>query len=251
MSYGDFAYLYDRLMDDVNYDQWLEFIHHKVDQYSDGRKMSHILDLACGTGELSVKLATAGFEVVGIDLSEDMLTVANGKAQSANQRIVLYQQDMTELEGLPTFDLIIIFCDSLNYLQSAEDVKKTFQHVYQFLNDDGIFMFDVHSIYKMEHLFMDQTYVSTDDDISYIWNSFPGEHDHSVEHELTFFVKHEHHDDYQRFDELHFQRTFSVEQYKEWLADCGFVVVDLDGDFDQTINEQTERIFFTVKKGTV
>jgi SAM-dependent methyltransferase len=249
MSYKDFAYLYDSLMEDVEYSLWIDFILEKVKLYSN-QNVGRILDLACGTGQLSVKLAEAGFDVVGVDLSEDMLAVANAKADQENQRIAFYQQDMTKMAGLQSFDFVVIFCDSLNYLESAEDVKKTFQNVYDTLSPDGLFMFDVHSTYKVNEIFMDQTFTSNDEDISYIWNCFPGENDHSVEHELSFFVKKNVENEYERFEEIHYQRTFPIEDYREWLVDIGFEVIEINADFDQGISEQSERIFFTTKKRT-
>ncbi|WP_078545516.1 class I SAM-dependent DNA methyltransferase [Litchfieldia alkalitelluris] len=247
MSYGRFAYVYDRLMDDVPYHLWLQFLQTQMKKYSN-REMKTILDLACGTGEISVPLAEHGYEVVGIDLSDDMLAVANAKAQAANQNITFLQQDMSELQGLGTFDMIVIFCDSLNYLPSSEDVIKTFKHIHTYLKEDGLFFFDVHSVYKMDELFIDQTYAVTDEEVSYIWNCFPGESEHSVEHELSFFVRDEGTSLYERFDETHYQRTYDVYQYKTWLEELGFEILEINGDFDQPVSEQSERIFFSIKK---
>ncbi|MBD8069221.1 class I SAM-dependent DNA methyltransferase [Bacillus sp. PS06] len=247
MSYERFAYLYDRLMEDVPYEEWLRFLQTKMNKYSQ-RKMETILDLACGTGEISVPLSQSGFQVVGIDLSDDMLSVANEKALHAKQNITFIQQNMTKLEGLPLFDVIVIFCDSLNYLSTMEEVKETFLNVKQCLKDDGLFLFDVHSLYKMNELFLNQTYVGTDDDISFIWNCFPGKFEHSVEHELSFFVLDEETSMYDRFDEIHYQRTFKVEEYSEWLLDAGFEIIEINGDFDQIVTNTSERIFYTAKK---
>jgi SAM-dependent methyltransferase len=249
MSYERFAYLYDRLMEDVPYEKWLEFLQKKIKQYSH-YNMETILDLACGTGEISVPLSQSGFQVVGIDLSDDMLSVANEKAVQLNQRIMFYQQNMTELDGLPQFDVIVIFCDSLNYLSNSDEVIKTFQNVNRYLKEDGLFLFDVHSVYKMNELFLNQTYVGTDEDISFIWNCFPGTFENSVEHELSFFVLDEEVSMYERFDEVHYQRTFRVEEYEKWLRDVGFEVLEISGDFDQSVSSTTERIFYTAKKGS-
>ncbi len=250
MSYGDFAYLYDRLMEDVPYDDWLTFVDVKLKQQNRNVKTS-ILDLACGTGELTVRLAQAGYEVIGIDLSEDMLAVANAKAQEKGMHIPFYHQDMTNLEGLPLFDVIIIFCDSLNYLQAEEDIIKTFKHVYKFLKEDGLFLFDVHSVYKISEIFGNQTFAVSDEDISYIWNCFPGDELYSVEHELSFFVKNEDTSMYERFNEVHYQRTFPIDFYEKCLKETGFHLVEINADFKiEEVKEDSERIFFTAKKGS-
>jgi cyclopropane fatty-acyl-phospholipid synthase-like methyltransferase len=247
MSYEQFAYLYDELMKDAPYDEWVQFVKEKCVKY--GVAGTRLLDLACGTGELSVRLAQDGFQVTGVDLSEDMLTVAQAKAEDAGVRIPFYQQNMADLEGQAEFDIIGIFCDSLNYLQTEEEVSSTFLNVFQHLSNDGIFIFDIHSIYKISHLFNNQTYASTEDHVSYIWNSFPGESPNSVEHELSFFVLDERTGKYDRFDELHFQRTYPVQQYLNWLIAAGFEILKVCADFENSEpRSESERIFFVARK---
>jgi SAM-dependent methyltransferase len=247
MSYGEFAYIYDELMRDVDYEQWISFFKERV-THDNKKHPIRVLDIGCGTGEIAIRLAKEGYEVVGVDLSEDMLAVANNKAMEAGVRVEFYQQDMVEISGLDPFDLIVIFCDSLNYLRTEEDVQKTFQNVFKLLKQDGLFLFDVHSVYKMDSIFMDGPFVSSDEEVSFIWNCFEGEHPHSVEHELTFFVKNEHNDDYTRFDEFHEQRTFPIQTFKNWLEEIGFKVIDVLADFSNPVQETSERILFTAKK---
>ncbi|MEH7272541.1 class I SAM-dependent DNA methyltransferase [Neobacillus vireti] len=247
MSYEQFAYLYDELMQDAPYDEWVRFVKDKLKKYQvDGK---NLLDLACGTGELSVRFAKEGFSVVGIDLSGDMLAVAQAKAQEEGLQIPFFEQDMVSIEGHGEFDIIGIFCDSLNYLESDHDVIHTFSSALHHLKDDGIFFFDVHSTYKIAEVFLNQTFVSTEDQVSYIWNSFPGENPNSVEHELSFFVLDEQTGKYNRYDELHIQRTYPVEQYSEWLAEVGFELLEVCADFDNIQPQpNSERIFFIAKK---
>jgi SAM-dependent methyltransferase len=247
MSYEQFAYLYDELMKDAPYDQWVQFVKEVSVKYDVSG--TRLLDLACGTGELSVRLAQDGFQVTGVDLSEDMLAVAQAKAEETGVRIPFFQQNMANLEGQAEFDIIGILCDSLNYLQTEEEVVSTFSNVLQHLNHDGIFIFDVHSIYKISHLFINQTYASSEEHVSYIWNSFPGESPNSVEHELTFFVLDERTGKYDRFDELHFQRTYTVQQYSDWLMEAGFELLEISADFEHTTPlSESERIFFVARK---
>lgn len=243
MSYQQFAYLYDRLMDDVPYDKWVELLLAAKQEYN--IKSSNLLDLACGTGELSVRLAQKGFTVTGADISSDMLSVAQNKAEEHNLSLFFMEQDMSELEDLPLFDFIGIFCDSLNYLQTEEQVVNTFKGVYEHLDDGGLFIFDVHSLYKMNHLFHNQTYALNDEDVSLIWLCYEGEHPNSVEHDLSFFHLDESTQQYMRYDELHFQRTFSIEQYSKWLKSAGFSIQKVTADFQNgEIQENAERIFF-------
>ncbi|MEH7379880.1 class I SAM-dependent methyltransferase [Bacillus sp. JJ1533] len=247
MSYGEFAYIYDELMRDVDYEQWISFVKSKVTQFNKASGL-RVLDIGCGTGEIAIRLAQEGFEVVGVDLSEDMLSVANHKAIEAGVKVEFYQQNMVEISGFEPFDLIIIFCDSLNYLHTEAEVQKTFDNAFRLLKKDGLFLFDVHSVYKMDTIFMNGPFVSADDQVSFIWNCFSGEYPHSIEHELSFFVKNEHNEDYTRFDEFHEQRTFPIETYQIWLEEKGFYVQEMIGDFTDPVHDTSERILITAKK---
>lgn len=247
MSYERFAYLYDQLMQDVPYEHWVEIVEVYAEKYHlQGNKL---LDLACGTGELSVRFAQKGYDVTGADLSADMLSVAQAKAEGLDIPIQFFQQDMTALEDLGKYDIIGIFCDSLNYLKDEQAVKKTFEGVHRLLKSGGMFLFDVHSVYKMEHIFSDANFSYDDEDITYIWNSFEGETPHSVEHELTFFVLDKTSGKYDRFDEMHFQRTYHVDFYKNLLENTGFKEIEITGDYTMRHAEPSaERLFFAMTK---
>jgi SAM-dependent methyltransferase len=246
MSYGRFAYVYDQLMQDVPYDEWAAYIERELNR--SGIQQPDILDVACGTGQIAVRLAQKGYEVTGVDLSDDMLLIAREKAEQAGLSISLFQQNMTELEVGKSFDCISIFCDSLNYLQSEQEVQQTFSAVFQHLKQGGLFLFDVHSLYKMNEVFAEGTFVHTGEDVSYIWECFAGEQEDAVEHELTFFVQDET-GRYERFEESHEQRTFPVEVYEGWLRAAGFQDIRVTADFSSEAPEQTsERIFFSAVK---
>ncbi|MGW6663117.1 class I SAM-dependent DNA methyltransferase [Peribacillus sp. NPDC055009] len=247
MTYERFAYVYDELMKDAPYEKWLMILTAKLEQYGIGGRK--VLDLACGTGEMTVELAQHGFEVTGVDLSDEMLLVANEKAVKLGLSIPLFQQDMAELEGLGQFDCVTIFCDSLNYLRDEEDIVKTFSRVHEHLKDGGLFLFDIHSIYKMEEIFSDNTFAVNGEEVSYIWDCFPGEEPYSVEHDLSFFVRDDESGLYDRFDELHYQRTYPVEQYKKWLEQAGFTVSGILADLEEApLVTETERILFVASK---
>lgn len=247
MSYERLAYVYDTLMANVPYEKWLHFFNEEKQRHQvNGNR---VLDLACGTGEMSVRLAKEGHKVTGVDLSSDMLMVAQRKAEDAGVKINLFQQDMSELEGLETFDVITVFCDSLNYLSTPSDTKNTFFHVYQHLGENGLFLFDVHSTYQMDYRYVNETFTLNEEEIAYIWDCFPGKYEHSVEHELSFFVLDEESGLYERFEELHQQRTYQIEDYRQWLDAAGFTILSVTADFTSNPPSDTsERIFFTCKK---
>lgn len=242
MSYHQFSYVYDSLMSDVPYELWLSFVQKYVP------KGANILDVACGTGTITEMLLDSGYNVTGVDLSEEMLVVAADKFFKKGYQIPLFAQNMAELELGSKFDAIAIFCDSLNYVTSEDDIMETFKRVHQHLHDDGYFLFDVHSLYKIHHIFMNETFTVNEDDVALIWNCFEGETPDTVEHEMTFFVKNE--DElFERFDELHVQRSFAVDTYVKWLGEVGFVVESVFADYGRAnVEEDSDRIFFVVKK---
>lgn len=246
MIYKDFASVYDRLMDDVPYDEWSQFLHQTFQRYGNGG--NRLLDLACGTGEILCKLAQFGqYNLTGVDLSGEMLAVAHEKMINNGCHAFLVEQDMRDLSGFDKMDAIFINCDSLNYLLTEEDVIRTFQAVFNQLNENGLLVFDVHSVYKVEHVLKNAVFAENDEDVSYIWKCFAGPYPHSVIHELTFFVKDR--SGYVRFDEDHLQRTFPVSEYRNMLKKCGFVLIDITtGFFANTSIDQAERLFFVAKK---
>ncbi len=247
MTYNGFAYLYDQLMQEAPYDKWFCFFENTVKRYQPESKT--VLDVGCGTGSILLKLAKSGYQPTGVDLSADMLTVANEKLLKENYAVPLYEQNMTSLPNIGLFDVIIVFCDSLNYLSTEEEILSAFKSFYNQLNREGLLLFDVHSLYKINKVFVDATFALEDDEISYIWRSFIGEYENSVEHELTFFVKKDS-GLYERIDELHKQRTFPVNTYQKLLEEAGFHLLETVADFEigNPISDTSERIFFIAKK---
>jgi ubiquinone/menaquinone biosynthesis C-methylase UbiE len=246
MTYSNFAYIYDDLMKDAPYDLWVKNVQNLSQKYQ--KEVGTILDVACGTGSTAIPLAKEGYRVIGVDLSDDMLAVAKSKAEMEKMSVSFYQQDMRELHGFSQVDLVVIFCDSLNYLTNKDDVLQTFQHVSKLLKPGGLFLFDVHSLYKMNTIFRGQTFGSNDEELSFLWQCFEGAEEGAVEHELTFFKKKES-NVYERFDELHTQRTFQIEEYAQWLTQSDFHLLEITADFsDHEPTEKSERIFFTAEK---
>ncbi|AZB43695.1 class I SAM-dependent methyltransferase [Bacillus sp. FJAT-42376] len=247
MIYQGFAGVYDHLMEDVPYQDWAKLLDEMIRKY--GNTGRRVLDVACGTGEIAVLLQEKGYEMSGADLSEEMLALAIQKAEEKKMSIPFFQQDMREMEGHDrAYDAVMINCDSLNYLLEDKDVQQTFKAAAGMLRDEGLFLFDVHSIYKMEHVLKGSTFADADEDVSLIWQCFEGEKKHSVEHELTFFVK-DAQQSYSRIDEFHQQRTYPPEQIKLWLKDAGFEILAVFGDFKPgTLDNQAERLFFAAKK---
>lgn len=227
-------------MEHAPYDDWAKLVKNEMPS-------GNVLDLGSGTGECSLRLAESGFNVTAVDLSEHMLSVAQDKAMQNKLTLQFLHQDMRELKTGELYDVITIFCDSLNYITDIDDVKEVLRRVYDHLKPQGILLFDVHSLHKIKE-FIGQTFASNEEEISYIWNSFTGEEQGSVEHDLSFFLENEE-GLYERFDELHLQRTFQIADYKMWLTEVGFEITSITADFtEQPPTENSERIFFRAVK---
>lgn len=239
-SYTEFASVYDELMTDIPYDLYVEKVLNACKQPA-GKSL---LDIGCGTGVLSSKFADAGFKVQAVDLSEQMLTMAQQRFAKKQQQIPLFCMSMSELNGFEEIDVAVIAIDSLNYLSEKQEVIDTFEAVYSSLKKGGHFFFDVHSLFKMDELFLDGPFTFENEDLAYIWHTEAGEVPHSVHHDLTFFVKTE--DDlYERFEEEHFQRTYSENQYVAWLKEQGFASISVVADWtNQSPSDSSERVFF-------
>lgn len=242
-SYETFAKIYDEVMDESLYLDWLDFTcrHLRKDQ-------QQVLELACGTGILSVELANLGFNVCGLDLSEDMIKLAKERINEADEKLSFKTGDMLHLEDKNSFDVVTCYSDSICYMSDEKAVTQVFKGVYDALKEKGTFIFDVHSIHQIEEEFLEYSYHYQTDDFAFLWESYPGEHEFSVEHFLTFFVS-DSKGKFDRFDELHEERTYEMSQYKTLLKQAGFNTVKVYADFeDVEPNELSKRWFFVCQK---
>lgn len=243
-SYSEFATVYDELMTEIPYDTYAEL----VELAANGISGKKILDIGCGTGLLSVKLAKMGGDVIGVDLSPDMLRIATERAASLNTAVTFVNQPMQQLEGFTDFDVAVIAIDSLNYVTCQEEVIQTLQNIYDALKVGGVLLFDVHSTFKTDVIFMESPFTFDNERISYIWETEEGDEPHSVYSELAFFIRSEA-GLYKRFDEVHVQRTFSVHDYVDMLQNIGFSVERIFADWeDEAPHDESERIFFQIRK---
>ncbi|WP_053219104.1 class I SAM-dependent DNA methyltransferase [Virgibacillus senegalensis] len=247
MSYAQLAFVYDLLMEDAPYEEWTTFAKTMFSTYS--KSVHTIADLGCGTGQITRRLSHAGYQMTGIDNSEEMLAYARHAAEDIDEKIQWYHADLTELSGFPQFDAAVSFCDVINYITDEQSLYKVFANVNQLLVPQGLFLFDIHSVEHIENDMKGETFAEIYDDISYVWLCQPGDHQGEVFHDLTFFIQQED-NRYQRFDEQHHQRTFPVEQYTKLLRATGFHVRGVFGDFsaDSLYDRQAERIFFVCIK---
>ena len=168
--YEDFALVYDRFMDETPYEEWCQFVvgRLKQDQITDGI----LLDLGCGTGSMTELLAKQGYDMIGVDLSDSMLDIAMEKRAQSGHNILYLQQDMREFELYGTVRAVICLCDSLNYLLEEDDLLTTFKLVNNYLDPNGLFIFDFNTVYKYETVIGDSTIAENREDCSFIWENY-------------------------------------------------------------------------------
>lgn len=242
MAYETFAFVYDEVMDISLYQRWLDFSLRHLGE----RKQ--ILELACGTGALAVEFAKDGFDVTALDLSEEMLMIASGRAEEAEATVQFVEGDMLDLSDIETYQAVTCFSDSICYMENEMDVQQVFDGVYQILEEDGIFIFDVHSTYQIDEVFPSYSYHYQTEEFAFLWDSYEGKELHSIEHFLTFFVENEE-GSFVREDELHRERTYPLEVYLLLLENAGFSNVETYADFiDSEPNEKSRRWFFVCHK---
>ncbi|MCP0886723.1 class I SAM-dependent methyltransferase [Ligilactobacillus sp. WILCCON 0076] len=244
MNYTTFAQLYDELMEPSMYDKWLAFVERQAIS-----KQDTILDLACGTGRLAVMLAQAQYDIAGVDLSAEMLALADMHARKSRVNVPFIEANMLDLHNLAKYATITCFADSLCYLQTKAELQKTFCEVYQHLFADGKFLFDVITPYKTDEVYPGYMYNYTDEKQAFIWSSYADNLPHSVIHDLTFFIYDETNNKYVRLNEEHHERTYSMETYIDLLHIAGFKKISVSADFGQSQpTDKTERLFFVCEK---
>ena len=242
-SYGEFAFIYDALTDDVEYEKRADYVKKLIDKHFPG-KASLLCDLGCGTGTMCKLMNKRGYDVIGVDSSESMLAVASSKSEG--QEILYLNQDMTEFELFGTVDVFLSMLDSVNYITEPESLDKMFSLVKNYLNPEGIFIFDVNSKFKFENVLSDNTYTYEVDSIFYSWENYY--EDELLDIYLNFFVENED-GTYNRINEHHMQRYYSDEFIKSLCIKNGFSVEGVYGDLSlDSPCDDCERIFYVIKK---
>ena len=244
MAYREFAKIYDELInEDINYDEMVDCILRICNE--NNIEFNDYLDIACGTGNVTVRIAKHFKNIYGVDLSEDMLREAFDKLKSERIKGKIICQDMTELSLNRKFDLITSVLDSTNYVTDIEGLKNYFKGVYEHLKDDGLFIFDVNSYYKLSEILGNNIYTYSEEDVFYTWeNVFE---DDLLSMFLTFFVKKG--ELYERFEEEHLERAYKESQLESILEELDFKLINkFDGYSNDNVQANSERIVYVVKK---
>jgi SAM-dependent methyltransferase len=260
-SYRHFAAVYDRLMEEMPYPEWMSFARRCWNKYGMPKT---VVDLGCGTGNMAIPLARSGFNVFGIDLSSEMLSVALSKwdeppARSLREEagtIRWLQQDMRDWDLPEPVDAVISFCDCLNYLTEPQDVTAAIGQTYAGLAPGGLFLFDVHAPKQLERYAEEQPFIYDEKDVAYLWTCDYDPDRSEIEHSLTFFIREETASKsgsglslYSRFEESHVQRAYDPDWLAGQLVKAGFDLLHRCADFTwDKPNESSERLFFVARK---
>lgn len=246
LPYSTFAAYYDYLMRDVNYDEWAERIVIQIKTHHPKARI--LVDLACGTGNITGRLAKKGFATFGIDLSEQMLMIAQDKAHDQHLRVQYLKQDMTNFRVHKKPDVITAICDGLNYLVKEGQAKAFFDNANRQLNPEGILILDLSSEYKYKYLLADKTIAELDEEVSFIWENSYDEVKKELSFDIAFFVKDQVTGQYRREMEHHVQKAYSVSELLE-LAELHFeCLAVLDGLTGEAFKEDSERLMIVLKK---
>ena len=277
-AYTDFAAVYDTFMDETPYEVWGTFVAGLIEKYGiskpvrsgadQGKELPEeydtaedsekaldeeknlVVELGCGTGSFTQELYKLGYDIMGIDLSPDMLNLARMKSQEAGYNIMYLEQDMRELDLYCTAGTIVSVCDSINYVLEDQEVIDTFKLVNNFLYPKGLFIFDFNTLHKYRDVIGDTTIAENREDCSFIWDNYYHEDDHVNEYDLTIFARCDEEDEvFRRSVETHFQRGYTLEEMKGFVAKAGLEFIEaIDAGTHEAPADDSERIYIIARE---
>lgn len=240
-AYTSFAEVYDTFMDNVPYEEWAEYLAELLQEYDieDGL----VLDLGCGTGSLTEILATKGYDMIGADGSAEMLEIAMEKKAQSGHDILYLLQDMREFELYGTVRAVVSVCDCVNYITDEKELEQVFRLVNNYLDPEGIFIFDFNTEYKYKEILGEQTIAENREDCSFIWDNYYYEDESMNEYELTLFIKEQDSNLYRKYQEMHYQKAYTLDAMRELVEWSGLeFVTAYDAYTRKAPTETSERI---------
>lgn len=224
-SYESFARVYDLFMDNIPYEKWCEYLAGLLKEY--GITDGLVLELGCGTGNITRLLADKGYDMIGVDNAPDMLEIAMEKKETEGQDILYLLQDMREFELYGTVKAVVSICDSMNYIIEEEELLEVFRLVNNYLDPKGIFIFDMNTEYKYREILGENTIAENREDASFIWDNYYDCEEQINEYDLTLFIPEEEagKNIYRKYEEIHYQRAYDIEEVKNLLAKAGMEFV--------------------------
>ncbi len=243
-AYTRFAEVYDLFMDDIPYGEWCEYLAGLLEEY--GVRDGLVLDLGCGTGSLTCLLADCGYDMIGVDISEEMLEAAREKRPD----ILYLLQDMREFELYGTVRAVVSICDSMNYITEYEELVQVFRLVNNYLDPGGVFIFDLNTIYKYQEVLGQRTIAENRREGSFVWENYYDEEERVNEYDLTLFIREED-GRYSRHEEIHYQRAYEPEEVCRAIREAGMELAAMyDAFTHEPPHRDSERIYvIALEKG--
>lgn len=245
-AYTNFAKVYDTFMDNIPYEEWGKYLTGLLEEY--GVKEGLVLELGCGTGSMTEILAGKGYDMIGADNSEEMLEIAIEKRERSGHDILYLLQDMREFELYGTVRAVVSVCDSVNYVTEEEELIEVFRLVNNYLDPKGVFIFDFNTKYKYQNVLGDRTIAEKRDECSFIWDNYYYEEEEINEYELTLFIQ-EKENLYRKFEEVHYQRAYTLEQMFRLVKESGLeFVTAYDAFTRKQPTDTSERIYMIARE---
>ena len=290
-AYESFARVYDLFMDNVPYEEWGSYLTGLLREY--GICSGTVAELGCGTGKMTRLLAAAGYDMIGVDNSEEMLEIAREAEYEAdawsaaeawdeadetdaleeyaelgepdepeesdepdepdepdelpNGGILYLLEDMRELELYGSVRAVVSVCDSMNYILEEADLREVFSRVHEYLEEDGVFIFDLKTVYKYRDLLGETTIAENREEGSFIWENYFDEESAVNEYDLTLYIR-EDGESYRRFEEVHYQRAYDLKTIDRLLADAGMeLTAAYDAFTKEPVRDDSERIYVVAR----
>lgn len=247
MSYGIFSSVYDILTENVEYERIADRICSLL--HENGVDGGLLLDLGCGTGTLSFLLEQKGFDVIGVDASEDMLSVANEKKYDEDSSALFLCQKAEELNLYGTIQCAVSSLDTFNHIDSIEKIEKAISLVSLFMDMNGIFIFDMNTPHKHKIVLGNNTFVYDMDEVYCVWQNSYDENAERTDIDLDFFIKNEDNEDYERYSESFSEYIYEIVDIVNIIKKSGFTLLGTTDDYSKSEpSDTTERITFICKK---
>ena len=246
-SYESFASVYDMFMDNIPYREWCRYLIGLLQEY--GVQDGLVLELGCGTGKATRLLSRAGYDMIGIDNSPDMLEIALEKEGKIKEDILYLLQDMRSFELYGTVRAVVSICDSMNYIIEPDDLLKVFQLVNNYLDPGGVFIFDMNTKYKYEEILGECTIAENRDTASFIWDNYYYEEERINEYELSLFIREGDSELYRKYQETHFQKAYDLETMKRLITQSGLeYITAYDAFTKEAPTRVSERIYVIARE---
>ena len=246
-AYTSFAAVYDTFMDNIPYEEWDKYLKSLLYEY--GVREGLVLELGCGTGNMTEILAQSGYDMIGVDNAEEMLEIAIEKRMKSGLDILYLQQDMREFELYGTVKAIVSVCDSVNYILEEEELEEVFRLVNNYLDPGGVFIFDFNTVYKYREILGDQTIAENREECSFIWDNYYYEEERINEYELSLFIREGDSELYRKYQETHFQKAYDLETMKRLITQSGLeYITAYDAFTKEAPTRVSERIYVIARE---